>query len=285
MRVTLPTLTLALLLAAPATGFAQNKVEQQLLAELRMMQEQSQRLQLSVNALAESVKGINAKQEDQTNATRKAFADQKLLIDSITDSIRILREKGDDTNVRISTVAHELETLRQALQSLQSSVVQVVAAINAQPSTAPAATDPATGAPTPANTVPPVNQAAAQSPDLLYNSAFGDYASSRYDLAIKGFEAFLRTFPSSPKAFQAQFYIGESYYNQGKYSQAAQAYREVIDTYKKSVWDADAYYKRGMSFLQLNNKDQAKADFQYVIKNYAENNIAPLAKAALDGIK
>lgn len=284
MRATLPTLTLALLLTVPSAGFAQNREHQQMFADLRMLQEQVQQLRLALNSLAESVKAVNAKQDEQANATRRAFADQKLLTDAVTDSIRILREKGDDTNVRISTLAHEVEAMRQAMQALQSSVVQAVAASAAAPQPgAPPAGDP--GAAAAGQTAPPVNVAALQSPKVLYEHAYSDYASAHYDVAIQGFQAYLRTFPNSPDAYMAQFQIGESYYAMGRYSEAAQAYREMIDNYKTAPWLPDAYYKRGLSYRELGNKDQARADFQYVIKTFPDNTLAPLAKAALDSIK
>ena len=283
MRATLPILTLALVLAAPAPGFGQNRVDQQMFAELRMLQEQVQQLRLAVSTLAESVKTIIAREDDQANATRKAFADQKLLTDAITDSIRILREKGDDTNVRISTVANQLEAVRQSMQALQTSVAQALAAAAAQAAGAPPAIDPATGAPV--AQAPPVNPATVQSPKVLYDNAYGDYAATHYDLAIQGFKAYLLTFPNSPEAFQAQFYVGESYYAKGLYREAVQAYREMIDNYKTAIWMPDAYYKRGLSYRELNMKDQARADFDYVIKTFPDSTMAPLAKAARDSIK
>jgi len=281
MRATLPTLTLALILAVPAAGFAQNKVDQQMFAELRMLQEQMQQLRLVVNTLADSVKAVSAKQDDQASATRKSFADSKLLTDAITDSIRILREKGDDTNVRISTVAHEFEAVRQSMQALQTSVVQAVAA--SQSANLTPATD--SGATPTTQPTAPINAASVQSPKVLYEQAYGDYAATRYSFAIEGFQAYLRTFPNSPDAYMAQFNIGESYFALGNFRQALQAYREVIETYKKSPWEADAYYKRGSSYLELGNKDQAKADFEFVIKNFPDSTLAPLAKAKRDGIK
>ncbi len=281
MRVTLPTLTMALVLAVPTAGFAQNKVEQQMIAELRMLQEQVQQQRLVLNTLAETLKAITAKQDEQTNATRKAFADQKVLTDAITDSIRVLREKGDDTNVRIATLQNQLEGTRQAMQGLQTSVVQAMAA--AAPANNPPPTDPATGVAPPS--APVMNPAAVQSPKLLYEKAFGDFSAAHYDLAVQGFKAYLITFPSSPEAYQAQFYIGESYYYQGNYREAVQAYRDMIDTYKTAMWLPDAYYKRGLSYRQIGDKDRARADFDYVIKTFPDSTMAPLAKAARDSIK
>ncbi len=283
MRYPLPVLALACVLATPAAALAQNKVDQQMFAEMRMLQEQVQQLRLAVNSLAESVKVVNTRQDEQAGATRKAFADQKVLTDAITDSIRILREKGDDTNVRIATLTHELESMRQSMQALQTSVIQAMANVAAAQATPAAGADPAAAGGTP--TTPPVAPPPMQSPQVLYDNAWSDYMAARYDLAITGFQAYLRSFPSNPDAYRAQFNIGESHYNAGRYREAAQAYTEVITNFKKSLWEDSAYYKRALAYEQQGMKDQAKADFQYVIKNFPDSTFPPLSKTALDRIK
>ena len=44
-----------------------------------MLQEQQQQLQQMMGALADTLKTVTTKIDDQTGANRKAFADQKLL--------------------------------------------------------------------------------------------------------------------------------------------------------------------------------------------------------------
>ena len=283
MRRTLSLLTLAVLLALPGAALAQNRVEQQMFAELRMLQEQMKQLQLSMNTLAEQSKALAAKQDEQANVTRKAFADSKVLTDAITDSIRILREKGDDTNVRIATVANELQAMVQSIQALQTSVLQAMATVAAA-NTGSAPTDAGTGA-APGQATPATGATPVQSPKVVYQQAYGDYAAGHYDLAIAGFKGYLASFPTSPDAYQAQFQIGESYYAQGKFNLAAQAYREMIDTYKGASLLPDALFKRGMCYGELGMKDQARADFQSVITKFPDNTLAPLAKGRLESIK
>ncbi|TAK15748.1 MAG: tetratricopeptide repeat protein [Acidobacteria bacterium] len=285
MRRILTAATLTLTLFVPRPAHAQNREHQQMFADLRMLQEQVQQLRLAVNTLAETVKTVNTKQDDQANAIRKSFADQKVLTDQLTDSIRILREKGDDTNVRMSTLSHELETLRQSLQSLQNAVVQALAALSAQtPQTAapPAGGDPAAQPPPTAPAGPP---ATTQSPQVLYENAWSDYMSSNWNLAITGFQAYLRTFPTSPDAYKAQFNIGEAYKYSNRHREAVQAYTAVITNYKGCPWEDQAYYARGLAYEQLAMKDQARADFQYVIKTFPDSNYVPLSKSALERIK
>lgn len=288
LRLLVSALGFTLALAAPAA--AQNRVDQQMFADLRMLQEQMQQLRLTVANLADVVRTVATKQDEQANATRRAFAEQKVITDQLTDSIRILREKGDDTNVRISTLAHELETVRQAVQSLQNSVVQALAAIQAgAPATNPpggtTGTTGATGEQPAAPAAPMPPPAALQSPQVLYDNAWGDYMASKWDLAIEGFKAYLRSYPTSPDAYKAQFNIGEAYRYSDRAREAVQAYTAVITNYKGTDWEDDAYYGRALVYEKLNQKDQARADFQYILKNFPDSTLAPLSRDALERIK
>src|SRR5207249_5104933 len=98
--------------AAPVS--AANKEHQQLAADIRMLQEQAQLLQNMLGSLNETLKAVNTRLDDQTNTMRKAFADQKLLIDNLSSDLRVVREKVDDNNVRIASLTQELDALRQA---------------------------------------------------------------------------------------------------------------------------------------------------------------------------
>src|SRR3954447_7423618 len=114
------TVATVLVLVGASPASAADKAHQQLMAEIRMLQEQQQQLQQMMGALAETLKTVSTKVDDQTAANRKAFADQKLQIDNVADGVRVLREKADDTNVRLSTVSQELEAVRQAMSSMPS---------------------------------------------------------------------------------------------------------------------------------------------------------------------
>src|SRR6478752_266505 len=81
----------AVCLAAPAS--AANKEHQQLMADIRMLQEQSQQLQNLIAQLGDTLKAVNARLDDQTNVNRKSFADQKLIIDTLSSDLRVVREK------------------------------------------------------------------------------------------------------------------------------------------------------------------------------------------------
>jgi hypothetical protein len=117
MRPTLSVMLLAAIVSAGAAvpAAAQSKEQRQLMADLRILQEQSQVMQNLINQLSEALKAVNGRLDDQAGANRKAFADQKLTIDTLSSDLRVVREKVDDNNVRIGSLTQELESVRRAV--------------------------------------------------------------------------------------------------------------------------------------------------------------------------
>src|SRR5262249_52461977 len=100
----------ALLLCAVAArpASAADREHLQMMADIRMLQEQAQQLALAIAALNDALKAMTARVDQQlsqqADANRKLFADQKLLIDNVATHLRVIRERSDDTNVRLSAL-------------------------------------------------------------------------------------------------------------------------------------------------------------------------------------
>src|SRR3970040_2989663 len=80
---------------------AANREHEQLMADVRMLQEQTQQLQLLLGTLSETIKAVNSRLDEQAAADRRAFADQKLLVDKPAREVRVVREEVDGSNVRL----------------------------------------------------------------------------------------------------------------------------------------------------------------------------------------
>jgi len=269
----------AVLLIGPVTASAANKEQQQLMAELRMLQQHQQVLQQMVVALTDSLKTVTTKMDEQSATARKALADQRLLIEGMTDTARVLREKADDTNVRLSSITQELEAIRQTIAS-QPQPAPAGAPAGETPADA-AAAPPAGVTPAPV-TVPPPNV----SPQRTYDAAYSDYTGGQYEVAIMGFDTFLKMFPRHTLADDAQLNIGNSLYNAGKYREAVAAYQRVTSDYPNTDSVPNAYYKMGLAYLGLKQPDLARKAFETVLKEYPRAiEVTPLAKQALERIK
>lgn len=253
---------LSLGLVPRAADAAANKEHLQLMAEIRMLQEQQQQLQGLLGALQDTLKMVATKIDDQSAATRKAMADQTLATTNIGDNVRILREKTDETNVRISTMSQEVAALRQAIASQPAP----------QSAAPPVGSDPAvpgTGT-VPAQTAPPASPPAGMSPQRMYETSYDDYTAGRLDLAIQGMQGFIQAFPRTPQAAAAQFTIGMSYYSQNKWAEARDAFQKVITDYPQAQGTTvpDAYYKLGQTFERLNQIDAAKKMYEAAVQKF-----------------
>jgi tol-pal system protein YbgF len=280
-RMSAAAVVIGAVLLVPQPASAASKEQQLLMAELRIMQQNQQQLAQSLIALAETLKTVSGRLDDQATTNRKALADQRLLIEGMTDTVRMLREKSDDTNVRLSSITQELESIRQTISSLPQPGTAVLPA--GEPATDPAGAAPTTTMPSaaPTTTAPPPNV----SPQRTYDTAFSDYTAGQYDLAIEGFRTFLKYFPRHINADDAQVNIGNALYNAGKFKDAATEYQRVITDYPKTDSVPAAYYKLGLTYNQLKQPDLARKAFDAVIQGYQgtpEATLANQAKQAMD---
>ena len=253
---------------------AANREHQQMMADIRMLQEQNQLLQAQLAAVTEALRQLTTKLDEQAGVSRKAFADQRLLVDGVSRDLRVVREKVDDNNVRVSSIAQEIEALR--LSVAQPAPPPVPEGVEGEPQPGAAAAQPG---------VLPAGAAAGTprvSPTRLFEMAWADYVGTQYDLAIQGFSDYIRSFPKSEQAGEAQYYIGEAQYAQGKYRDAVTAYDRVIADYPASKKISAAYYKRGQALNVLGQTDQARESWEFIVKNYPNTDEGRLAKQRLD---
>ena len=268
-RLVRPAVVALALLAATRPAGAANREHQQMMAEIRMLQEQNQQLAVSLTALTKALETLGQRMDEQSAAGRKALADQRVVVDAVGGEVRVVREKLDDTNVRLSKLSQELEALR-------SSIPVGVPAAPVEPGALPAPG----GEPVAVPASPP--STAGLSPQRLYDTAYADFASGQWAMAITGFEMFIKSFPRSEQADQAQYYIAESYLIDGKFDQAIAAYDRVITNYPGGDQVPLAYYKKGIALLQMKQVDRAREAWEACIKNYPDSDASRLAKQGLD---
>ena len=285
-NIAIATFIVALAAVSPLT--AQNRAETQMLLELRTLQEQVQRLQLALNQMTERVKANETLVETRANDMRKGFADQKLLIDSITAGLRNLTERQNESGVKVALLSQEMKAIRDGLTMQQTMLNEILGLL--QPAAGAAGTgaagvvDPA--APPPAGAVPPRTASGIPpSPGEYYDRARNYYFSNQYELAITALEDAIKRFPDAPQAARAQLLIGESYYKSGKYKEALTAFTATLTNYKDPDVLPDAMLRQGMAYEALGQVAQARKSYQQVITSYKDSTSAILAAEGLKRLK
>ena len=269
-------------LASPAA--AQSQRERQMMADLRMLQEQTQLLQQQLTAAIEqlqtTLKTINGRIDDQNASMRKSFADQKLSVDQFGNDLRIVRERIDEHTVRITSLAQEIEALRLAIPQYPATPPAVAPDPGTGAAVVPGTPGDAAVAPQPA--APTVALAPGMTPQRLFNSSLSDFTAGQWNLCVLGFNSYVQNFPRTDLTDDAQWYIGECYQQDGKFAEAIDAYNRVITNFPKGDRVPDAYYKRGIALSATGQTDRARESFETLMKEYPDHDVSRLAKQQLD---
>jgi len=227
---------------------------------------------------------VTTRLDEQAGVNRKSFADQKLLVDTLAGDVRVVREKLDETNVRLTSLSQDVEGVRDLIPQAAAGGAAAPApeGTPAVPGTTMPAVPGQTPTAAPAPAAGPAVNATGTTPRRLYETAYADYTAGQWSLAIQGFETYLKTYPKSDLADDAQYYIGESYSGDSKFREAAAAYERVIRDYPNSDILPEAWYKVGISYDRLAQVDKAREAFDYVVKTYPDSDAGRLARQNLD---
>jgi TolA-binding protein len=277
-------LALAVAVAVVTPADAANREHQLLMADLRILQEQSQQVQNALGTLTstlatalatsvtESFKTVTIRIDEQMMASRRSVADQRVVVETLTSDVRVLREKLDDNSVRLGSLTQEIEALRALLQQ------QNLRPAGSGSGAAAGAASASGGA---GNAAVPVGL----SPQRLWDAAYADYTAGQYALAVQGFEMYIKSFPKSDMSDNAQVAIGNSFLQDGKPDKALDAYDKAIRLFPTGDSVPEAYYKKGLALQNLKDLEGAREAWEYCVRIYPESDAGRQAKQRLDQIK
>jgi len=98
------------------------------------------------------------------------------------------------------------------------------------------------------------------------------------DQAITAFQSFVKQYPDSTYQPNANYWLGQLFYNKGKKDDSAYYFAVVVKNYPKSPKAPDAMYKVGVIMQEKGQADKAKAVYQQVIKQYPTSDAAKQAQ-------
>jgi outer membrane protein assembly factor BamD len=107
-------------------------------------------------------------------------------------------------------------------------------------------------------------EALAQLDRLLANHPYSEYAGEA--------EALWRELRA--KLAQQVEQIGDFYMRRGEWESAAERYRSLLNEYPGLGLDADALYKLGVCYEEMNRTEEAESIYQAVVQNYQDSDAA-----------
>jgi tol-pal system protein YbgF len=153
------------------------------------------------------------------------------------------------------------------------------------PGTAPqavAAAPAAAGAasPAPAAVAPPVARP-ADAEQRAYDAALEHFRKGNYPAATAGFQSFVKTWPKSPLAPSAQYWVGNAQFAQKDYRGAIASQRALIAQYPDSQKIPDALLNIGSSQFELGEAGASRRTLEELIAKYPQSEAATKARGRL----
>jgi len=203
---------------------------------------------------------------------------QQQLSDSQRD-IDTLRGQIQENQYQLSQVVDRQKQIYQQMDSLSSQG----SAGNANAAASGAAAGAAAGGAADSSTTAPAQAPASTGDENSdYNAAVSlALEKKQYDQAISAFQAFIKQYPKSTYLPNANYWLGQLYYNKGKKDDAAYFYAVVVKNFPKSPKSSDAMYKVGVIMQEKGQADKAKAVFAQVVKQYPNTDAAKQAQKRL----
>ncbi|MBV8200625.1 MAG: tol-pal system protein YbgF [Acidobacteria bacterium] len=229
----------------------------------------------------EEVQSLEASVGKQMDSLLKTEADMQVKLQELSGQIEALQAKLEDTNYRLTQLSQQIAASNQELKNARGAASPAPVAPGPPPGEGGGGPPPGP----PAGERPPGerggDRAGGGDPQTLYNSAYNDYLKGSYDLAMRGFQQYLESFPSTALAANATYWIGECYYRLRRYRQAIEQYDAVLNRYPRSDKVASAMLKKGYAHLELGERSRGVVQLQHVVRQFPTSDEANLARQRL----
>jgi len=151
----------------------------------------------------------------------------------------------------------------------------------------PSAASPAAAVPA---TPPAVAAPAAPQLDPLvesrtYEAALNHFREANYAGAIAGFKGFLKAYPDSALAPNAQYWVGYAYYTLKDYKSALAHQQKLVAAYPTSAKVPDALLNIAANQIALDNLVGARKTLEELVAKHPGTNAATLASRRLAALK
>jgi tol-pal system protein YbgF len=227
---------------------------------------------------AEAIAEIRRRLQEQQGAQQSVQADLLQQINALLDEIQILRQRLEDTGFRLANLTQEMRRLQAAPPSAPPSGTQTPA--GAAPPAGP-------GGGAAAGAAAPDPAAAARGdadPQAAFQAAYADYSKGNFELAMWGFQDFLRRHRGHPLAGDAQYWIGECHFAQRDFRQAVAELDRLIQDFPDSPKVPVAHLKKGLAYLESNQVAQAVVQLQHLVQAYPRSDEARVARERLNDL-
>jgi tol-pal system protein YbgF len=287
IRATLAGVVLALVAhAAHAALFDDDEARRRVEATNIRLSQLERRVEERLAALEQQVKGQGL--ADIANQLQLLQADVAKLrgqVEVVTYELEQSQKRQRDLYVDLDTRMRKLESAATERSAPPTPGAPAEPGTPGAPPSEPAAPPPAATAappPGPVAALPPArNPADGVAEQRSYDAALDHFKRGDYAGAINGFNAFLKTYPRSPLAASAQYWIGNAQYARRDYRGSIATQRQLLRDYPDSGKAPDALLNIASAQADMGDNAASRRTLEELIAKYPKTDAATRARQRL----
>jgi tol-pal system protein YbgF len=227
-----------------------------------------------VNALRAQVDANQKALEERLSKLEASAADRSAILD-LAGQLDQLRSDLARLRGQVEVLTNQIDTAQKRQKDLYLDIDTRLRKLEQAQQTAATSAQPATG------------EAAQATPAETkgYEAALNQFKLGNYQLSISAFEGFLVTYPSSPLAPSAQYWIGNAYYAQHDYKKAISSQEKLLSAWPDSPKAPDGMLNIASSQEASGDRRAARKTLEDLLAKYPTSPAAASAKQRLQGMR
>jgi tol-pal system protein YbgF len=237
-----------------------------------------------LTALEQQVKGQGlADLSNQMQGLQSDIAKLRGQIEVVTYELEQAQKRQRDLYVDLDTRLRKIESSAAGAEKTEPAN-PANAAAGAPPAGAPPQALPPAAVPPPvaiATSPPTRNPAEGIAEQRAYDSALDQFKRGDYAAAVAGFNGFLKSYPRSPLASSAQYWIGNAQYARRDYRGSIATQRQLLKDFPDSSKAPDALLNIGSAQADMGDNAAARKTLEELISRYPKSDAATRARQRL----
>ncbi|MDP2689573.1 MAG: tol-pal system protein YbgF [Deltaproteobacteria bacterium] len=206
-------------------------------------------------------------------------------IGAINSSLEAMSQRLSDMETRSAEERKTLEALRGSMAAAQAQLDALAESVASVDKRTIVIEEKAASVPAAAPAAQAKDGQAAPEPEAMYLSGYKETKDKNYPKATEIFVNFLSNYPRHKFAGNAQYWLGEIYYDKGDWEMAILEFDKAIKNYPDGEKVPASILKQGYAFEKLGSKKEARVLLERVIEKYPKSPEAGLAKKRIDALK
>jgi tol-pal system protein YbgF len=242
--------------------------------------DEGQQLKTSLDKLRAQVDDMTLREQELRKATAEAKSQVAKLREVLDQATNLVQRNSADLGVQVQKLQSDLaglvgktEEISHALDSVSKQFGEYRAQTDVKLEGLTTKAGTATAPPAP------------EDKDKLFDEAYKRYQQGQFEESRRLFRTFTTRHSRDERADNAQYWLGQSYYEERKYAAAIAEFKKVLDNFPRGDATDAAMFGMALSFVELKYCTEGEAYLQDLTKRFPRSPLVDKAQKKIKELK